>query len=267
MRRAPAHASLARRLLVVASTVAVVACRSESVPRSPREELGLDRVWSDLGGAPKALWGDVHAVFGDRTNLYTLGGLGALSLAAESFEDEERDIVERLEVFGETTSSTFQYLGDGALLLTGSLGLTLFGALADRGAEYEAGKVMTEALVLTGLTPIALKGLIAAQRPNGDSGDFPSGHSSMAMAAAAALDATYGPKVGVPAYIAAAMVGLQRLDSDHHDLAAVTFGWTLGFLTARSIAHRRDGVASELQLRPMFDAEREAVGIGLHWSF
>jgi len=233
----------------------------------PPRELGWSAIWHDLGHAPKALWADTRATFTDRTNLYILGGLGGLAIVAESFEEEERRIGKDLAVLGDTTSESLQMTGDGGVLLAASLGLTTFGALAQNELHYESGKLATEALVVTGLTTLAIKVVVPDQRPNGSSGDFPSGHSSMSMAAATAIDAAYGPWFGYPAYAVALLVGVQRIDSDHHDLSAVLFGWTLGFLTTRSIVGRKNEALGGARLSPTIDPERQAVGLSLSWSF
>ena len=49
---------------------------------------------------------------------------------------------------------------------------------------------------------------LLTKRPSGGSYDFPSGHASMSMATAAALDGLYGRSIGWPAYALAFLVGL-----------------------------------------------------------
>ncbi|MEZ6016705.1 MAG: hypothetical protein R3F49_16425 [Planctomycetota bacterium] len=271
-RRMPAPHVSSRRppsagpLGAVALCGALLACGCQSAPAADGS-IGFATMGRDLRSAPAALWADTEAAFTDRTNLYALGAVGGLSLLAEAFDGEEKRFFSKVGIYGDTTSSSFEKLGDGGVLLLGALGLTTFGALTDREREYVSGKVLGESLLVTGAATLAVKLLVPDTRPNNSAGDYPSGHSSMSMAAAAALDAQYGHYVGIPAYILAGLVGIQRLDSDNHDVAAVVSGWTLGFVIGHSVARRRSEVRASYSFVPMVDPERGAVGVGLSWAF
>jgi membrane-associated phospholipid phosphatase len=108
-------------------------------------------------------------------------------------------------------------------LVIGAIGIPV----ADRdwrGAEQDA-----IALAVTGGTTAALKYAIHETRPDGsDDNSFPSGHSSISFAAAAGLEQRFGWKVGVPAHLAAAFVGLARVKADKHYWHDVLVGAAIG---------------------------------------
>ena len=97
------------------------------------------------------------------------------------------------------------------------------------------------ALAVAGGTTFALKSAVHERRPDG-SGDnsFPSGHTSISFAAAAGLEQRYGWKVGVPAHLAAAFVGLARVEADKHYWHDVIVGAAIGEAAGLLLVHKRD---------------------------
>jgi membrane-associated phospholipid phosphatase len=77
----------------------------------------------------------------------------------------------------------------------------------------------------------ALKYSINAERPNGDSHSFPSGHTSVAFSGASFLQKRYGWKYGIPAYVSASFVGWSRIESDNHYLQDVFAGAAIGVIS------------------------------------
>lgn len=57
---------------------------------------------------------------------------------------------------------------------------------------------------------------------------WPSGHTSSAFASASALAYAYGPRVGLPALMAAGFVGASRMADDMHWFSDVVAGATIG---------------------------------------
>jgi membrane-associated phospholipid phosphatase len=81
-----------------------------------------------------------------------------------------------------------------------------------------------------------LKVAVGRERPNGqDNKSFPSGHTSNAFTLAAVAERHYGWKLGVPAYLAAALVGASRIQQDKHYLSDVVAGATLGYIVGRTV--------------------------------
>lgn len=105
-----------------------------------------------------------------------------------------------------------------------------------QGALQAGGSVAAAQLVTFGL-----KEAFPELRPDGsDRKSFPSGHTSMAFAAAASLYNREGPAAGIPALAVATFVGVARIEADKHHwydcLAGAGIGAASGFLITR----RRD---------------------------
>ncbi|MFA6186215.1 MAG: phosphatase PAP2 family protein [Phycisphaerae bacterium] len=96
--------------------------------------------------------------------------------------------------------------------------------------------IMFRALAVTGATTLMLKGIANNHSPNGASLAWPSGHTSSSFTVAAVLDEFYGPKIGIPAYLAAGFVGYRMMDSGDHWASDVLFGGVLGYVVGHAIA-------------------------------
>jgi membrane-associated phospholipid phosphatase len=109
-----------------------------------------------------------------------------------------------------------------ALVLT-AIGVPI--VKGDDAGAFQAGGSMAAAGGVTYL----LKSTIHEMRPDGsDDQSFPSGHTSVSFAAAASLQNRYGWKIGLPAHIAAAFVGLSRVEANKHHWHDVLVGAALG---------------------------------------
>jgi membrane-associated phospholipid phosphatase len=73
-----------------------------------------------------------------------------------------------------------------------------------------------------------LKRTIDAERPDGGSQSFPSGHTSAAFQGAGFIHARYGIASAWPAYVAATFVAYSRVDSDRHYTRDVIAGAAIG---------------------------------------
>ena len=150
----------------------------------------------------------------------------------------------------------------GALVL--SAGVFALGKVARRPGLADAGWHATEAVVASAMVTGALKGIVGRARPgtvdNTDAGEFkpfggfrpgyssmPSGHTTVAFAAAAAFDAELSrsrkraARVVRPLlYTVAAAVGVSRLYHDSHWASDVVVGAGVGVFVARrlvAVAH------------------------------
>jgi membrane-associated phospholipid phosphatase len=95
--------------------------------------------------------------------------------------------------------------------------------------------MLDAAIVNLGYTEL-LKAAVGRERPNGqDNKSFPSGHTSNSFALAAVAERHYGWKLGVPAYLAASLVGASRIQQDKHHLSDVVAGATLGYIVGRTV--------------------------------
>jgi membrane-associated phospholipid phosphatase len=136
-----------------------------------------------------------------------------------------------------------------------------------RAASYD----FAQALIVNGAYTGILKHAAQRTRPDGsDRLSFPSGHTSTAFSLAAVADHHYGWKVALPAYAAAAGIGLSRIESDRHHLSDVLAGATIGFLVGRTVA-RLDGERPAgrrlVSVGPTTDPHGQGVGLSLSASW
>lgn len=149
-------------------------------------------------------------------------------------------------------------------------GMVASGAPARAGdAMTNAGDALTYALPLTAavcawqqdrlasyltgfaVMAVTVEGLKAGlgdadinQRPNGETGGFPSGHTAAAASGAADLSlhcAPGNPWVAAATGAATVMVGAWRIDADEHDLLQVVAGAALGYFSTGIMVTRPAG--------------------------
>lgn len=78
-------------------------------------------------------------------------------------------------------------------------------------------------------------------RPNGrDDKSFPSGHTSVSFAAAQYMQMRGGWEYGVPAYVAASLVGYSRVRADEHYWTDVLAGAALGIASSYYFTDKGD---------------------------
>ena len=105
-----------------------------------------------------------------------------------------------------------------------------------RGVE-QSGLSMGGAFAVTE----GLKAVIHERRPDGsDDKSFPSGHTSVSFAAAATIEKRYGWKVGLPAHIVAAFVGVSRVEAKKHFVGDVLVGAAIGEASGWLLTSKRD---------------------------
>ncbi|MDD2631395.1 MAG: phosphatase PAP2 family protein [Bacteroidales bacterium] len=142
----------------------------------------------------------------------------------------------------------------GKWYLAGLLGgMYIYGVAANDGHTETAALLTGKAVLLTGGYTLLLKSLFQRERPyagdpanpntwNGPLGgwgdnSFPSGHSSVAFAAAAVLSAYYHERrwVGITAFSLASLVALSRTYDDQHWASDVFAGAALGYAVGRLV--------------------------------
>lgn len=98
-------------------------------------------------------------------------------------------------------------------------------AVAGYHRDFDGLQQFGSSVLLTSGITLAAKALVDSERPNGEDNDsFPSGHVATAFAGAGFLHRRYGLKFGIPAYLAATSVALNRLENDHHRVVDVAAG-------------------------------------------
>jgi hypothetical protein len=100
--------------------------------------------------------------------------------------------------------------------------------------RFAVNTVASVAVAYVGKT--VLKAVVNEERPDhSDNKSFPSGHASMAFAAARSIDKEFrkdSPWISVAGYAAATAVGVERVVNDHHHWYDVIAGAALGFGSA-----------------------------------
>jgi membrane-associated phospholipid phosphatase len=120
-----------------------------------------------------------------------------------------------------------------------------------RDATYD----IAQATLVEAIYSTAIKYASQRQRPDGSNHlSFPSGHTSNAFAWATVGARHYGAKVGIPAYIVAALIGVGRMEKNVHYLSDVVAGATLGCLVGLTVT-RRDAEPSRGGKRVRFHVE------------
>ncbi len=100
---------------------------------------------------------------------------------------------------------------------------------------------------------------------------FPSGHTSDAFAWATVANHYYGPKLGVPAFAFAALIGVGRMEKNVHWLSDVVGGATVGYLVGRTVTRRDSEPLSEphaqLSISPSTGPGGKGVGLTASLQF
>ena len=186
----------------------------------------------------------------DLEGLLTLGVSGGATLVARPDDNQVHDAVLSSRPLGADGSAAASWAGDGLVLAPGSALFYLGGLYWDSPGARRFGEMGLEALAVSALETQALKLAVRRERPDkADRYSFPSGHASASFAVAAAAAEEWGWAGGVPAYLAAAVISLSRLERNKHYLSDVVFGAGLGIASGRAVAraHRaKEGASARL---------------------
>ena len=134
------------------------------------------------------------------------------------------------------------YFGDGRAMLGVSLLLMAYGGDENR----ETGRLMTSTFISTGVIVWGMKEIIGRKRPLDDvvgNPAFPSGHTAYAFAGATLLGARY-PKLRIPLYIGAGLVGVTRIYLGRHYASDVIAGAAVGTITGALVSRHRGTLLS-----------------------
>jgi membrane-associated phospholipid phosphatase len=121
------------------------------------------------------------------------------------------------------------------------MGLSILLMAYGDDAHRETGRLMSSAFIGTGMVVLGMKEIIRRKRPLDDQvGDpaFPSGHTAFAFAGATILADRY-PKLRIPLYIGAGLVGVSRIYLGRHYVSDVVGGAAVGTITGMLVLHHR----------------------------
>ena len=121
---------------------------------------------------------------------------------------------------------------------------------------------LAQGFVLNSAVTVGIKAAVGRERPDkSNSRSFPSGHSSNAFAFATILS-HYHPKTTIPAYFAASVVAVSRLDEDVHFLSDVVAGATLGYIVGRTVVRQaKKKRQRHITWMPYYSPARDEAGV------
>ena len=181
----------------------------------------------------------MHDFLSRRTVAITLlGGIAAL-LSSQVDDDEfmARSLDKDIFILSGGIDVGDAY-GNGATLAIGTLGLLLIGKIGKQPALADAGSDLARSFLMSTAVVWSLKTAVNRKRPNGSDYSFPSGHTAGAFSVAPVLHHHFGWKVGIPAYAAAALAGLGRMEDRRHYLSDVLFGAAIGLAAGEAVVNR-----------------------------
>jgi len=198
----------------------------------------LESAKADLANLPSRVIEDSKDTFLRADNLTALLLAGGASIAMHN-NHADKNLAEHFEkhqVFNGFIDEGLNVIGcPGTHFAATGLWYALSAENQDEFNTERAWTMMT-ALSVTGLTTMGLKAIRNNDTPNGKSWAWPSGHTASSFTVASVLDEFYGPKVGIPAYALASLVGFRMMDSGDHWASDVVFGATLGWVVGHTIA-------------------------------
>jgi membrane-associated phospholipid phosphatase len=196
-----------------------------------------DTVWRDVKRIHLDLWKDTKRVYWNPTNVVILLAAGGVSAALRpEVDDDIEDFYDQHHTMSDGWRQTFGFLGNPAFHFALAGAWYLAGQQAQSTKTYEVGKTLFSALIINGVSTMALKLAACTDSPNGEPLAWPSGHTSSAFTVAAVMHQAYGPLAGIPLYGVSAMVALSRLDDREHSLSDCVFGAALGLVIGHTVA-------------------------------
>lgn len=229
----------------------------------------LDTLERDLKELPGDLWHDTKNVYGRPINLVILGASygGALALQEAGPDDTVERHFDNSNVFKRDWRDVFATAGNPAVHFALAGVWYLAGQQTQNDDTYQVGRTLFSALAINGLTVMAGQLATSDDAPNGQWGTFPSGHTSSSFCFASVMHEAYGPVAGIPLYGLAALVGVERLDSQEHYFSDVVFGAIMGTLIGHSVASGHDPEVFGFKVVPYADPYEGGAGIALYKAF
>jgi len=202
-------------------------------------------------------------IFTTPSNLYYLAAGAGLAGLLRPFDD---DIVEDVaqENNHEAVFGTLNAMGNFFFVGGASVATYLIGRASSRNELSNTGLYLTQAFLTQQLLTFIIKEAVDRRRPNGKNLSFPSGHAANAFTVASVLAVRHGPKIGIPAYVVASLIGVARVRTNKHFPSDVVAGATLGIIVGRSFVAPEDR-RNSLAVAPFVDFGH--VGLNMHYSF
>lgn len=221
-----------------------------------------------MGAFPRNLGRGFVSVFNKESLAPFLIGATAAGVSASFDTRMQNGFGGQSQGFGKAGAKA----GSASVMVPLTAGLFLAGRATHNSRFRAATYDIAQAAIISNVYTTTLKSAAQRSRPDGsDRLSFPSGHTSSAFAMASVFDAHYGHKVGIPAYAAAAAIGLSRIERNKHNLSDVLAGATLGYLVGHSVSKSNGlpqrGREKRFALTPSTDANGTGVGAGFSYSW
>jgi hypothetical protein len=231
-------------------------------------------VWELGKGFTLDLFDDTKAVYWKPKNWLYLGLAGGSALALSTQDEKINDYFkERSWVHHDLEDYLEEKYILGLCLFGLDAGFLAYGKIRDDTRALECGKAILNAFIIDQLTCSGLKRAVRRKRPDdGTKHSFPSSHSSSAFTAASVISEMYDNRwyIVAPAYIAAGVVAMERIDTNSHWASDVFFGAALGEIVGRMVAkNHKKGMERDtaLLLEPTVNIESGTRGIMLTYRW
>lgn len=244
--------------------------REANYLRRPPLDSFWDTVKRDVRHMPSDLWRDTKLVYANPVNLVILGTAyaGSLTLQQTGVDHSvERHFHKDRHHFKEDWRDAFGAAGNPGTHFALAGAWYLIGQQSRDDKTYDVGKTMFSALIINGLTVLVGQAATWDRSPNGETGTFPSGHTSSSFVMASVLHRAYGHAVGIPLYGLATLVAVERIDSGEHYFADVVMGGVLGTVIGHAVAGGRDPEFFGWKVVPYASPHSGGSGIALMKTF
>ena len=194
-----------------------------------------------------------------------MAGGASIAMHNTDADDNLNQNFQRHRAFKGFTDESLNIIGSPATHFSATALWYVLSAQNKDEFNRERARTMMMALSITGLTTRGLKAIRDNDTPNGKTWAWPSGHTSSSFTVASVLDEFYGPRVGVPAYALASLVGYRMMDTGDHWASDVVFGATLGWVVGHSVAgkHKKLEIAGFQVLPHIGNANGMGMGVSL----
>ncbi|MCZ6681564.1 MAG: phosphatase PAP2 family protein [Planctomycetota bacterium] len=244
--------------------------RESNYLRRPPLDSFWDTVKRDVRHMPGDLWRDTKLVYTNPVNLVILGTAyaGSLTLQQTGVDNTvERNFKKGKHHFKKDWRDGFAAAGNPGTHFALAGAWYLIGQQSMDDKTYDVGKTMFSALIINGLTVLVGQAATWDRGPNGETGTFPSGHTSSSFVMASVLHRAYGHAVGIPLYGLATLVAVERIDSGEHYFADVVMGGVLGAVIGHAVAGGRDPEFYGWKIVPYASPHSGGSGIALMKTF
>ncbi|MBL7140135.1 MAG: phosphatase PAP2 family protein [Planctomycetes bacterium] len=221
-----------------------------------------DVMLDDVKDLPRSVGRGFKHAYAKPENLIILAAaFGADRIVRYNLDGEIRDDLRHDRTSMAETGDFGSVVGNPALHFGIAGAWYLASVRGQDDAQYAKSRTMIQALLVNGISTVALKVPMGDESPNGEKWGWPSGHTSSSMCFASVMHAYYGWEAGVPLYLLAGYSAATRLEDREHDLSDLVFGAALGLVIGHSVAHGELPEVAGFQVLPF--GGRDAGGLML----